>query len=661
MQGFVSYSHDDYGDFKILAKHLKQIELGTGFDFWCDERIDAGYDWDATILDRIRTSCVFLLLASPNYFAAKYVIGQELPAIRNSQRIDDALLIPVILAPCDWEDLLKVPQSVPVGDKRRVKPIIKWEDKEDGFNAVREQIKVTLAHKFNLKSVPLIGAASQPMSQTEKGMEGLRRELRLMNKIAGSVARDSLINQPEIMDRLKTIAGLGERLAGSVAAVPTADMLGHLLSLKSIIERHPLTDIDLDSDEPIGERLRARDGLGNIKLSLDKAIEAVRLAGFKVPPDEDDDEKLKSIPRSKLGTKAIEENLQQLDRVNVDVEALRNAAHEETPSAELPREMVDNFTDRIEVQVGLARLELASEDQINLAAVRRHVEEIEQLLAAFSKTAAAMRRVLARNVQEATGVLKRSAGVALTMMRRLVTHIIMSTPSALIHDAPFEPLLLIVPAGTFLMGSGDDESDADERPQHKVTIARPFAVGRFAVAFDEWDAAYGRGAVKHYPDDRRWGRGRRPVINVSWDDAIAYVGWLSQETGKNYRLLSEAEWEYCCRAGTDTPYSFGDAIDNKQAQFNARKTAETGTFRANAWGLHDMHGNVWEWCEDDWHPNYEGAPKDGTAWKGGEKSLRVLRGGSFNGNPQNLRSANRGKDLPGVRLGDIGFRVARTL
>ena len=168
MQGFVSYSHDDFGDFKILQKHLKQIELGTGFDFWCDERIDAGYDWDASILDRIRMSRVFLLLASPNYFAANYVIGRELPAIRNSQRIDDALLIPVILAPCDWEDLLKVPQSVPVGDKRRVKPIIKWEDKEDGFNAVREQVKATLAHKFNLKSVPLIGAGSQPMSQTEK-------------------------------------------------------------------------------------------------------------------------------------------------------------------------------------------------------------------------------------------------------------------------------------------------------------------------------------------------------------------------------------------------------------------------------------------------------------------------------------------------------------
>jgi hypothetical protein len=145
MQGFVSYSHDDYGDFKILQKHLKQVELGTGFDFWCDERIDAGYVWDAAIRERIRMSQVFLLLASPNYFAAEYVIGSELPAIRNSQRIDDALFIPVILAPCDWEDLLKVPQSVPIADKRRVKPISKWEDKADGFNAVREQVKATLA------------------------------------------------------------------------------------------------------------------------------------------------------------------------------------------------------------------------------------------------------------------------------------------------------------------------------------------------------------------------------------------------------------------------------------------------------------------------------------------------------------------------------------
>jgi formylglycine-generating enzyme required for sulfatase activity len=229
------------------------------------------------------------------------------------------------------------------------------------------------------------------------------------------------------------------------------------------------------------------------------------------------------------------------------------------------------------------------------------------------------------------------------------------------RDFDEAPEMVVVPAGAFLMGSRDDKGGNDERPQHKVTIARPFAVGRFAVTFDEWDAARGRGGVKHNPGDEGWGRGRRPVINVSWEDAQAYVVWLSHETGKNYRLLSEAEWEYCCRAGTPTEYSFDDNINKKQAQFNAKKTVETGSFPANAWGLRDMHGNAWEWCEDHWHPNYEGAPEDGSVWKGGDASSRVLRGGSWNNDPRDLRSANRIRNRPGYRDLNVGFRVARTL
>ena len=223
------------------------------------------------------------------------------------------------------------------------------------------------------------------------------------------------------------------------------------------------------------------------------------------------------------------------------------------------------------------------------------------------------------------------------------------------------PELIVVPAGEFTMGSHDGEGDDTERPHHRVTIMRPFAVGRFPVTFDEWDAAHGAGGIKYKPGDEGWGRGRRPVINVSWENAKAYVGWLSQETGKSYQLLSEAEWEYCCRAGTTTQYSTGDTIGRKQAQFSARKTMEIGRFPANAWGLYDMHGNVWEWCEDNWHPNYEGALNDGSAWKCGDESLRVLRGGSWIVDPPFLRSAYRGGDQPVGRVDDVGFRVARTL
>ena len=204
------------------------------------------------------------------------------------------------------------------------------------------------------------------------------------------------------------------------------------------------------------------------------------------------------------------------------------------------------------------------------------------------------------------------------------------------------PEMVTLPPGTFLMGApeGEDGATSDEFPQHKVKIGHTLAMGRYALTFAEWDAARAAGAKLEKPSDAVWGRDRRPVINVSWEDAQAYLEWLNTELGlagrmDAYRLPSEAEWEYACRAGTATPFSFGETISKQQAQFSegewgsAKQTVPVGSFPPNAFGLHDMHGNVYEWCADPWHDNYEGAPTDGSVWDGGNTSLRVLRGGSW--------------------------------
>ena len=214
------------------------------------------------------------------------------------------------------------------------------------------------------------------------------------------------------------------------------------------------------------------------------------------------------------------------------------------------------------------------------------------------------------------------------------------------------PEMVVVPAGSFTRGSPTSEPghSADEGPQHTVTIARPFAVGRFAVTFDEWDACAADGGCNGYkPSDEGWGRGRRPVINVSWDDAKAYVAWLSKKTGKSYRLLSGAEYEYATRAGTQTAYPWGNAIGTNNAnchacgsQWDARQTAPVGSFAANGFGLYDMVGNVREWTEDCYHDRYLGAPTDGSAWiEGADCARRVVRGGSWLLAPAFLRSATR--------------------
>jgi formylglycine-generating enzyme required for sulfatase activity len=226
------------------------------------------------------------------------------------------------------------------------------------------------------------------------------------------------------------------------------------------------------------------------------------------------------------------------------------------------------------------------------------------------------------------------------------------------------PQMIVVPAGSFMMGSPRNERgrNTNEGPRHAVTFARPFAVGRFELTFDEWDGCVADGGCNGYkPSDRGWGRGRQPVINVSWADAKAYVAWLSKKTGKDYRLLTEAEYEYATRAGTQTAYPWGDDVGKNNAnQWGSKQTAPVGSFAANAFGLYDMVGNVWAWTEDCYHDSYNGAPADGSAWTN-RTNGRVVRGGAWLDPPVDLRSANRFWFTTDVRYGNLGFRVGRTL
>ena len=203
------------------------------------------------------------------------------------------------------------------------------------------------------------------------------------------------------------------------------------------------------------------------------------------------------------------------------------------------------------------------------------------------------------------------------------------------------PEMVVVPAGTFTMGSRSGElgRTADEGPQHAVTFAQQFAVGRFELTFDEWDACVADNGCNGYKaESEGWGRGRRPAINVSWNDAKAYVTWLAKKTGKSYRLLSEAEREYVTRAGTNTPFWWGNSISTSQANYDGKpygvrtngenrgRTVPADSFAPNPWGFYQVHGNIYEWTEDCWNDNYNGAPVDGSAWISGDCSRRTIRG-----------------------------------
>jgi formylglycine-generating enzyme required for sulfatase activity len=237
-------------------------------------------------------------------------------------------------------------------------------------------------------------------------------------------------------------------------------------------------------------------------------------------------------------------------------------------------------------------------------------------------------------------------------------------PGESFKDCPVCPEMVVVPAGRFAMGS---EAASDEMPVHEVVLARAFAVGRFEVTFAEWDACVAEGACSHVPNDQGFGRDSRPVVDVSWNDVTkAYLPWLSRKAGRTYRLLSEAEWEYAARAGSRTAYAWGDDIgagrancDRCGSAWDNRQTATVGSFAANAFGLHDLHGNVWEWTQDCYQDSYAGAPRNGSVRQRANCQTRVVRGGGWSDRPRYLRSAIRYGDPPDYRGNYVGFRVAR--
>ena len=222
--------------------------------------------------------------------------------------------------------------------------------------------------------------------------------------------------------------------------------------------------------------------------------------------------------------------------------------------------------------------------------------------------------------------------------------------------------MIAIPGGTFLMGTEDQEIKRlckkydtewfeNEQPQHQVTV-QPFFMGKYSVTQAQYQQVMGKNP-SHFPGDKR------PVECVSWDEAVEFCQRLSQQTGKEYRLPTEAEWEYACRARTTTPYHFGETITDKLANYsrNVAETTAVGKYPPNAFGLYDMHGNVWEWCQDDWHNNYHGAPTDGRARVSDVRITKVMRGGSWLDIPDGCRSAPRNSGTRDYRSNAVGFRV----
>jgi formylglycine-generating enzyme required for sulfatase activity len=238
-----------------------------------------------------------------------------------------------------------------------------------------------------------------------------------------------------------------------------------------------------------------------------------------------------------------------------------------------------------------------------------------------------------------------------------------------IKDCPSCPVLISITPGNFSMGSNND--DPAEKPPHRVTIAHPFAIGKYEVTIEQWNACVDAGACTHIAPDSESNAAppaNSPMRNVSWDDAQVYVKWLSKSGGKPYRLPSEAEWELAARGGTQSTYSWGEQMKKGMADckdcgdpYTPGAPSPVGSFAPNPFGLYDMNGSVWEWVADCWHSSYKGAPADGRVWDDPSCSVRVIRGGSWREGAAYMQSATRFKYSASVRQSQNGFRVARDM
>ncbi len=402
-----------------------------------------------------------------------------------------------------------------------------------------------------------------------------------------------------------------------------------------------------------------RGALGQFRLALDEARDhaAAIYPGVPLPGDPP------ALHRPPADREAVQAVLARLD----DFErAVRVVAREAGTAPDFAQqgELVTGYVRGMTFSINLNRLLLKADDfVVDVGAVVTAVEDMLDLTADFRTSVTDWFGQVTRDLFLRTWELETPLRRLVTGVRALGGMIDPDGEPGLVAD---EPAMRLIQPGSFLMGIREAETDAEgwdydrhARPVHRVTLRHLFLLGRYAVTSGEY-AEFVRDTGRASKPPAYQQTDRHPAVNVAFADAVAYAEWLSTRTGLRYRLPTEAEWEYACRAGTRTARYWGDRFDPKMASNNDKSVNEVGAYPPNPWGLFDMIGNVFEWVADSWHDDYDAAPADGSAWTTGGSVAHVIRGGSWVDFHRIHRSGYRSRDDGGARPW-IGFRLARTL
>lgn len=520
---------------------------------------------------------------------------------------------------------------------------------------------------------------------------------------------------PSVLERIRLI--LGNEQEGA-----TGNLAAALVEVRKDIRRHPLPYLDPDLDERTQALFLLRGVRADLVEALENALDACKALAMplRASPEGDLELPREAVQDSLL--RALDERLRHLDSAVKTMEEAAAKADMNSAAAGINVSvsqigLINLSTRELKLDIAAARFEtkiaadLGAPPTIDLGALARTLEAIRDTARELRELVQSLHTWVAPAVVAAGRIVAAGAERAWRGLKTLVSKVryereLSQQAQDTVcedHSKPFRPPLeplarwrepipglpeeawpdmITLPAGEFLMGAPEEEEYRNEsaRPQRQVTVLHPFAMGRTAVTFAMWDAALAAGFTPpkgaEHPDDHQWGRGTRPVINISWEDALSYCAWLNESlrlARGTWRLPSEAEWEYACRAGTTTPFSFGPSISPQQVNYDGRyyadsngrgvsraRTVPVGTLPPNAWGLHEMHGNVWEWVEDA-YGRYPAEPTDSRPVKRPDDSERVVRGGSWLMGPNYARSYGRLSKVAWHRGFYVGFRLARTL
>ncbi|MFS0513600.1 SUMF1/EgtB/PvdO family nonheme iron enzyme [Nostoc sp. UIC 10607] len=669
---FISYSHKDEHLRDSLATHLSNLQWQGIISSWYDRQLTAGTEWDDKIKTELESADIILLLISPDFIASKYCRDVEIPMALQRHESKQAYVVPVILRPFDWFD---APFAKLQAFPKDAKAVTSWENRDEAFVTVTQGIRTAAKQMLDYRKQQ---AEQKKVIETQYLQ---KVEEALSDGVISIVERDTL-------DELRESLGLTPEEAKEIetrAYEPYSRVLENLnkykQTLNKLIEKgyYPFSE-EIEKDLENRQRdlgLKPEDVARISKPILDQAE-----LDYQAKRNQLEVDQLQSL-----------EQRRQQDEYEAKLQRYRQefsrAVEVEYPLSQPVVEGLKNF----QQQLGLKNEDCAQiERSIREPAEARYQQKLKQQeeeerqrqieLEQQRQQAEAKRKAQGQAGTSQASSPQNSAGNKLQRFEFDVITVdkqgeeksrTRKAAEFFSEDLGSGVLLEMVkiPSGIFQMGSPEGKATYHEKPQHAVTVPA-FLMGKYPVTQAQWRsvAALPQVNIALNTEPSNFKGDNRPVEQVSWDEAVEFCQRLSVLTGHSYRLPSEAEWEYACRAGTMTEFYFGETLTPKLARCKANlgmalltmfggETTFVGNYLPNSFGLYDMHGNVYEWCADYLHENYVSAPTDGTAWiVNGNSEKRICRGGSWDSFPGVCRAAYRYHNSPASRNdGNIGFRV----